>query len=51
MHFAKLSMVSVNEEKKCLVKSGKDIVNSGKDNMSTYLAKYLKINGEVSKDK
>ena len=24
MHFAKLSMVSVNEEKKCLVKLGKD---------------------------
>ena len=25
MHFAKLSTVSVNEGKKCLVKSGKDI--------------------------
>ena len=25
MHFAKLSTVSVNEWKKCLVKSGKDI--------------------------
>ena len=40
-------MVSVNEGKKCLVKSGKDTVFSSK----VSIAKYLKINAKVSKDK
>ena len=36
MAFTKLSTVSVNERKKCLVKSGKD-------KLSGYLAKYVDI--------
>ena len=51
MHFAKLSMVSVNEEKKCLVKSGKDISPSNSYGPKTPLKKYVNINGKVSKDK
>ena len=43
MAFTTLSSVSANEEKKCLVKSGKD-------RMSTYLAKYLNILCHLSLD-
>ena len=43
MAFTKLSTVSVNERKKCLVKSGKD-------KLSGYLAKYVEILGKVCGD-
>ena len=44
MAFTKLSIVSVNERKKCLVKSGKDSIQR-------YLAKYVEINDKVCRDK
>ena len=50
MAFTTLSSVSANEEKKCLVKSGKDIVKSGKDSVLRYFAKYLNILCHLSLD-
>ena len=47
MAFTTLSTVSAYEEEKCLVRSGKDIVKSGKDSMWRYLAKYVEILGKV----
>ena len=47
MAFTKLSTVSVNERKKCLVKSGKDTTNFFDFELSGYLAKYVEILGKV----
>ena len=50
MHFAKQSMVSVNEGKKCLVKSGKDKAKKPEKRVLTYFTKYLNILCHLSLD-
>ena len=50
MAFTTRSTVSAYEEEKCLVRSGKDIVRSGKDSMWRYLEKYVEILGKVCRD-
>ena len=50
MAFTTLSTVSAYEEEKCLVRSGKDIVRSGKGSMWRYLAKYVEILGKICGD-